>query len=229
MAARGNQHYTPQERRRTYGEHAPGNLARRGRWDRWVDVADDATARYAAVTRAASVIVQYTAARLPPGYRTAAYRAAITDPGLCPDPDEATEPPAWLAHVPRNPEQRRTLLLDDTVLYRPVGGPATMAEQCGHLLHLMEGTTGAGPVDIRVLPHDGPPGAFQLAGGEVGMVTVYDKQMIIGMHITPWYETRSGYARALTESLLQAVAETADRQHSYDLISQAADRWRRAA
>ncbi|MDN3260810.1 Scr1 family TA system antitoxin-like transcriptional regulator [Streptomyces sp. CSDS2] len=221
----GARHLTALQRR-AEGESEPGNLARRGRWDMWVDVAgDEAVARYAAVTWAASESVQYTMSRIPPGFRTPAYQAAITDPGRCLESDEPAEVPFWLAHATRNPFQRQVLLLDDTVLDRPVGTPEVMAEQLRHLLGLMGGRPGYRPVTIRVLPHAAPNDeAFQLAG-EVGLLTVYGHWLIAGMNLAPWYEARSGYAHAVRDSLHRAVQQADDGRRSYDLIRQAADRW----
>ncbi|MFF7097784.1 Scr1 family TA system antitoxin-like transcriptional regulator [Streptomyces rubradiris] len=221
----GARHLTALQRR-AEAESDPGNLARRGRWDMWVDVAgDEAVARYAAVTWTASESLQYTMSRIPPAFRTPAYQAAITDPGRCLEPDVPAEVPFWLAHATRNPFQRQVLLLDDTVLDRPVGKPEVMAEQLRHLLALMGGCPGSRPVTIRVLPHAAPTDeAFQLAG-EVGLFTVYGHWLIAGMNLAPWYEARSGYAHAVRDSLHRAVQQASDGRRSYDLIRQAADRW----
>lgn len=209
----------------------PGDLFQRGRWDKWVDVADDAAARYAAVARAASETVHYTMSRIPPAYRTPAYQAAVNAPEHCPGPhpDEPAEVPFWLPHVRPARLPRRVLLLDGTVLRRAVAGPEVMAGQLRHLLNLMDDTLGKQPVTIRVLPCDRPLGVLQVAGGEVGEVTVYGNRMIAGMNTAPWYETGSAYAHALHNGLHRAVQEAADDRHSYSLIRQAAEQWAKKA
>jgi transcriptional regulator with XRE-family HTH domain len=203
-----------------------GDLFQRGRWDKWVDVAGGAAvARYAAVARAASETVYYTLFRIPPGYRTPAYREVINAPESCPHPDEPAEMPSWLEHVRHSRSPRRVLLLDETVLRRPVAGPEVMAGQLRHLLDLMDASSGPGPVSIRVLAGDRPSDVIQFAGGEVGAFTVHGNHLIAGMHTAPWYETGSAYAHALHDALHQAVEEATSEQDSYALIRQAADHW----
>ncbi|MFF7098289.1 Scr1 family TA system antitoxin-like transcriptional regulator [Streptomyces rubradiris] len=199
-----------------------GDLFQRGRWDKWVDVAGGAAvARYAAVARAASETVYYTLFRIPTGYRTPAYREAINAPESCPHPDEPAEAPSWLEHVRHSRPPRRVLLLDETVLRRPVAGPEAMAGQLRHLLDLMDGRDSPGPVSIRVLPCDRPSEVIQFAGGEVGAFTVHGNRLIAGMHTAPWYETGSAYAHTLHEALQRAVEEAAGEEDSYALITSA--------
>ncbi|WP_228982230.1 Scr1 family TA system antitoxin-like transcriptional regulator [Streptomyces sp. DH12] len=194
-----------------------------GRWDRWADVAgNEAVARYTALTRAASDVVFFTMGRIPPDYRTAEYRAAIID--TAPRHDEPSPGPRWFNWVPPVADARRTLLLDDTVLRRPVGDPRVMAAQLRHLLHLMAGPAGTSRADIRVVPSATQIGAHHLAG-EVADLTVHGHRLLAGMDAMPWYTNRSRCAQAVHDSLRRAVDRAPGHRESYALIERAAEHW----
>ncbi|MCZ1012227.1 Scr1 family TA system antitoxin-like transcriptional regulator [Streptomyces lydicus] len=214
---------------RAAGADDPNNFARRGLWDNWSDVADEGAARYVAVNRVASEALHYTMKRIPPGYRTPEYRSVITDPDVCPTPDEpVADMPLWLARVRRPSGQRRTLLLDETVLRKPVGGPGVMARQLRHLLRLMDRTTTAGPVTIRVLPEDRQI-SFTSNYHEVAELTIHGHRLFAAVDFFAWYETRSGAAQTLHRSLHQTFEQAPGHQDSYDLIKKAADYWAKGA
>ncbi|MFD3422438.1 Scr1 family TA system antitoxin-like transcriptional regulator [Streptomyces decoyicus] len=222
------QHASRQEQRAA-GADAVNNAARRGPWDLWDDTAPAGVARYVAVSRVASEAVQYTLNRVPPGYRTPEYRSVVTNPDVCSSPDEPfPDTPVWLTRVGRPPGQRRTLLLDETALYKPVGSAGAMARQLRHLLRLMDGMTTAGPVTIRVRPRDGQISLIS-SYDEVAELTVSGHRIYTAVTLWPWYETRSGLAQALHRSLHQAVEQAPGHQASYDLIKQAADHWAKQA
>ncbi|MFJ3159721.1 Scr1 family TA system antitoxin-like transcriptional regulator [Streptomyces kanasensis] len=151
----------------------------------------------------ASEAVHYTASRIPPGYRTAEYRDVIA--ACTPVHDEPlTGPPPWPAHVRRATGQRRTLLLDEQLLCRPVGAAAVMARQLRHLLRPMDDPTG--PVTIRVVAGDArlavlPPHRGGRRTHRRG------PRLVCGLDLMLWYETRSGYAQTLHAALHRAVEQ----------------------
>ncbi|MGW4442009.1 Scr1 family TA system antitoxin-like transcriptional regulator [Streptomyces sp. NPDC004682] len=191
--------------------------------EHWVDtVSGKPIARHTAVTRAASDAVQVATSLIPSSFRTPAYRAAVTATGLATDELPADkQPPAWLAHAPRPRVQRRTLLLDQTILRHPVGGHDVWAAQLRHLLDLMDNR--ARPVSIRVLP-DRDPTAPHPTAGQISAFAVTGHWMISGCHLAPWYETRTRRAQTLLRKLHNAVANAHGREESYRLIKQAAER-----
>ncbi|WP_343242003.1 Scr1 family TA system antitoxin-like transcriptional regulator [Streptomyces sp. SID13666] len=75
---------------------------------------------------------------IPPIVQTAAYTAAL---------HRSRRPPAPRALGPRA-DRTVLVLLDETVLTRPVAGPAVMDAQITHLLHVIKD----GIADVRVLP-----------------------------------------------------------------------------
>ncbi|MEU1152656.1 Scr1 family TA system antitoxin-like transcriptional regulator [Streptomyces sp. NPDC005918] len=195
-----------------------------GAWDTWVDAAGkEAMARYTLMARRASDVIQYTAMRIPPDYRTPAYRTAITNPSRCPDPDEPADAPWWLRTVDHAADQHRTLLLDESVLKRPIGGPAVMAQQLQHLLQLMDDPA---PATIRVLPAT-YVSAISLYS-EIASFTVNGHPLIAGMHIAPWYETSCSPTGRAAHDALRLAVDYGGRQESYDLLSDAADHWARS-
>ncbi|MFG3199830.1 Scr1 family TA system antitoxin-like transcriptional regulator [Streptomyces sp. NPDC048208] len=205
------------------------HLSRHGLWDQWADMAgSEAIARYAAIPRIASEAVHLTNARIPPSFRTPLYRAVVT--ASTPAPDEPETPkrlaPAWLAHVTRPPGQRRTLLLEDTLLHRSTGSPTAMAEQLRHLMHLMDNPRETSPVTIRVIQRHRTRTPID---GEVAEYTVHGHRLIGGCRFVPWYETRSDSARSTQKCLREAAAQALDRDLSYQLIQKAAERWEAAS
>ncbi|MFF8387415.1 Scr1 family TA system antitoxin-like transcriptional regulator [Streptomyces kanasensis] len=209
--------------------HAEDDEPREGRWDLWTDVAgDEAVARYTAVVRAANEAVFFTMGRIPPDYRIDEYRAALIETTPRHDEPAAGAPP-WLGRLPHNADSRRLLLLlDDTVLRRPVGGPRVMAGQLRHLLRLMDGPAGAAPADIRVLRSDRLIDAHHLVG-EVANLTVNGHRLLAGMDSMPWYRNRSRRARAVHDSLRRAVEQSPGHRDSYALIERAAEHWENQA
>ncbi len=198
----------------------PWDVVHRGPWDKWVDVGVEAVARYAALTRVASQAVYFTTQRIPPGLRTAEYRAALAH--WAPDPDEPAVKPRWLAELRRTASQRRTLLLDDSVLHRPSAAPDITAGQLRHLLGLAD----VGALTLRVLPRSAKTSALHLVG-EVAAFTVHDRHLYAGAAEAPWYENRSAHARALQAGLDQALADAASHVESCALIQEAAYWWSR--
>ncbi|WP_244336677.1 Scr1 family TA system antitoxin-like transcriptional regulator [Streptomyces seoulensis] len=187
----------------------------------------DAVARYAAVARTATESVHYTNARIPPAFRTPLYRGVVTASAPTPDEPEGRRwvIPPWLAHVPIPPGQRLTLILDDTVLRRSIGGPKVMAEQLRHLMHLMDHPRATSPVTIRIAQR----GYRTPANSEVAEYTVHGHRMIAGCRFLPRYEARSEDARSVQERLRDTVQRAQDHDVSYRLIKQAAERWEAAS
>ncbi|MFF3735335.1 Scr1 family TA system antitoxin-like transcriptional regulator [Streptomyces sp. NPDC002476] len=181
--------------------HEERGFARRAPYDSWTDVAGaEAMARYMAVMLMADEVVQYTTG-IPPGLRTEAYRGAVLGPGVCPGPDEPViGMPRWVHKVPRAEGQRCTVLLDETVLTRPVGGPTVMADQLRHLSCLpSQEAPGGRMVTVRILPV-GYVGVIHTLG-EVAEVTVHGRRMLTSLRLGPSYETGSGFAHVMGEGM----------------------------
>jgi transcriptional regulator with XRE-family HTH domain len=210
-------------------KHEEKGLARRAPFDHWADVAaEEAMARYVAVTRTASDLLQYTMA-IPPGLRTQAYSTAALDLSWCLNPDEPViGMPRWVHGVKWAEGQRRTVLLDETVLIRPVGGPEVMAGQLRYLAARMSGEVpGRQPVTIRVLPTSPARGFHTL--GEPAEVTINGYRLVTGFSLSPSYETGSGYAHVVSAGLREAESDAHGHEESYDLILRAADAMERRA
>ncbi|MFG3403837.1 Scr1 family TA system antitoxin-like transcriptional regulator [Streptomyces sp. NPDC048142] len=205
-------------------EHAERGEGRRAPHDRWVDVAcDEATARHIAVMRLASEVVHYCRL-VPAGLRTQAYQRVVLDPGVCVDPDEPVLGlPAWVHHVPSAERQRRTVLLDETVLTRGRGThPATMAGQLRHLADLVsrESSDGQG-LTIRILPLDEV--LFIHTVGAAAEVILHGHRMVVTVGLFPSYETGSGAARVISAGLHEGVGAAWSRDATYEALVSAAE------
>jgi transcriptional regulator with XRE-family HTH domain len=173
--------------RRTYEEQCEG---RRAPHDSWADVAgDEAPARHIAVMRSASEVIQYCML-VPAGLRTQDYQQVVLDPEVCVIPDEPVLGlPAWVHHVPWAERQRRTVLLDETVLtWGRDTHPATVAGQLRHLADLVnrEVSNGQG-LTIRILPLDEV--LFIHTVGAAAEVTLHGHCMVVRVGLSPSYET----------------------------------------
>ncbi|MGW0670731.1 Scr1 family TA system antitoxin-like transcriptional regulator [Streptomyces sp. NPDC002746] len=195
--------------------------ARRAPYDYWADVeGPEAAARYLAVMRLASSIVEYCML-VPAGLRTSAYRTAVLDPTVCTDPDEPVLGlPSWVHRIERTALQQRTVLLDETVLARPRGGPETMAGQLRHLADLVssEAPEGRG-LTIRILPM-GRALSVHTASSPAE-VTLYGCRMVTRVGLFPSYETGSA-ARTVSAGLREAVSAACSREETYELLVKSA-------
>jgi transcriptional regulator with XRE-family HTH domain len=126
-----------------------------------------------AAKEAAAIIVRYWSPLVVPGIgQTTAYMRALFDReghGLS-KIDELTN--ARLERQARVIGRAHLIvIIDEHVLHRPVGSPAIMTEQCGHLASLAERTD----VALHVLPEAanmGVYGAFDIAAAEDSTLTV---------------------------------------------------------
>ncbi|MFF8902485.1 Scr1 family TA system antitoxin-like transcriptional regulator [Streptomyces lydicus] len=207
--------------RREYEERGEG---RRAPHDRWVDVAcDEATARHIAVMRSASEVVQYCLL-VPAGLRTQAYQQVVLDPGVCVDPDEPVLGlPSWVHDVDWAEQQRRTVLLDETVLTRGGGDhPATLAGQLRHLADLVSRDSSDGQVlTIRILPTK--RALFIHTVGAAAEVILHGHHMVVTVGLFPCYETSSGAARGVSAGLHEAVGAAWSRDATYEALLSAAE------
>nr|WP_240803223.1 Scr1 family TA system antitoxin-like transcriptional regulator [Streptomyces sp. A1499] len=197
--------------------------ARRAPFDHWTDIAGaEAMARYIAVMRMASKIIEYSS-QVPAGLRTQAYRKAVLDPALCPREDEPVLGlPRWVRHMPWPQGQQRTVLLDETMLIRPVGGPQAMAHQLRHLASLIRSdASGSGVLDIRILPMS--PVLFVHTINWPAEVVLHGHRLVTGFSLAPVYETGSGAARRVSAGLREALSCAYGREDTYELIRHAAD------
>ncbi|MFE0774287.1 Scr1 family TA system antitoxin-like transcriptional regulator [Streptomyces sp. NPDC058861] len=214
--------------RGTYEEQGEG---RRAPHDSWADVAgDEATARHIALMRSASEVIQYCLL-VPAGLRTQNYELVVLDPEVCVIPDEPVLGlPTWVHHVPWAERQRRSVLLDETVLFRGRDThPATVAGQLRHLARLMgqEDSNGQG-LTIRILPLSEVQ--FIHTVGAVTEVTIHEHRMVVRAGLFPSYETGSGAARIISAGLHEAADAAWSREATYEaLVSAAEDMERRTA
>ncbi|WP_035278608.1 helix-turn-helix domain-containing protein [Actinokineospora spheciospongiae] len=101
-------------------------------------------------------------------------------------------------------QPQRTLILDEAVLRRPVGGPTAMAQQLRHLLALVHGR----PITVRVIPFK--EGGYR-SPGNCAVYRITDKPTVVHL----WSGTASG--------LLDDPSHTEDIEKSVDdLLSIAA-------
>ncbi|MEU3046783.1 Scr1 family TA system antitoxin-like transcriptional regulator [Streptomyces sp. NPDC006984] len=219
----------PQGYDRTKHEEKGGG--RRAPHDCWADVADDeATARHIAVMRLASDVVQYCM-QVPAGLRTQAYQQVVLDPDVCVVPDEPVLGlPSWVHDVDWAERQRRTVLLDETVLTRGRGDhPATMAAQLRHLARLVNRESADGQdLTIRILPI--AQVLFIHTVGATAEVILHGHRMVVTVGLSPSYETGSGAARTISAGLRQAADAAWSRESTYEaLVGAAVDMERKAA
>ena len=107
------------------------------------------------------------------------------------------------------------MILDEAVLYRPIGGPGVMREQLAHLLKFRD----AERVNIQILPfsvgtHAGLPGSFTILRFEKTADLAYTEGYDSG-HVT--MNPEEVEARSLRYDLLQAAALSVE--DSADLIA----------
>ncbi|MFB8401233.1 Scr1 family TA system antitoxin-like transcriptional regulator [Streptomyces sp. NPDC055912] len=210
-------------------EREEQGFARRTRHDHWADVAGtEAAARYIAVMRTASAIVEFCML-VPAGLRTPGYQAVVLDPADGVDPDEPVLGlPSWVHRLKWAARQQRTVLLDETVLARPLGGPEVAAGQLRHLADLMNAETpdGRGLV-IRILPLD--RALFIHTVSSPAELTVHGHRLVTTRGFFPGYETGSGAAHVMSAGLREAVAAAYSREKTYDLIVASAQAMERRA
>ncbi|MGW6202248.1 Scr1 family TA system antitoxin-like transcriptional regulator [Streptomyces sp. NPDC055089] len=213
-------HMPPQSYSRD--QHEEGSTWR-APYDCWADMADhEATARYIAVMRTSREIIQFSLA-VPAGLRTPAYEQIVLDPVVCATPDEPVLGlPSWVHKVPWAADQRRTVLLDETVLTRGGSKPEVVAGQLRHLADLVsrEKPGGRGPV-VRILPMS--PVLFVHTVGSHAEMTLHGHRLVTSIGFFPFYETGSGAARTVSAGLREAVAAAWSREETYGRLVRAAD------
>ncbi|MYV95303.1 Scr1 family TA system antitoxin-like transcriptional regulator [Streptomyces sp. SID1034] len=213
-------HLPPQKYKR--GQDTTRGLAGRTRYDVWTDLSDEATARYLALLRTADTVVEHCMV-IPDGLRTRAYEDAVLRPGLGIDSRDAPDPlPSWLRRLAwkQNP-QRRTVLVDEGVLVRPVGGYAAMSEQLRHLAHLIRSEKGDGAdLTLRVVPTDHFLVVHLFA--HPAELTFDGRSVTADWGLFAHYETGSRVALRLSEGLREAAAAAYSREESLTRIEAAA-------
>ncbi|MFI1648195.1 Scr1 family TA system antitoxin-like transcriptional regulator [Streptomyces avidinii] len=211
-------------------QHEEQGGGRRAPHDCWADVApDEATARHIAVMRLASEVVQYCR-QVPAGLRTEGYQRFVLDPEVCIAPDEPVLGlPSWVHGVDWAERQRRTVLLDETVLGQGRGDrPAMVADQLRHLAQLVSREREGQGLTIRILPAEQV--LFIHTVGATAEVTLHEHRMTVAFGLSPTYETGSGAARIIGAGLREAADAAWSRDATYEaLVSAAEDMERRAA
>ncbi|MGW9643047.1 Scr1 family TA system antitoxin-like transcriptional regulator [Streptomyces albidoflavus] len=215
-------------RKYTRSEDDEEGLARRAPYDFWPDLTGaEAMVRYLAVMRVASSIIEYRM-RVPAGLRTPAYRAAMADSVLPADADDAVlEESSWARHLQRPEGQRRTVLLDETVLTRPLGGPTVMAGQLRHLAGLVSEESPEAGLTIRILPMTY---VGDLHGVPAPAEVVFEEQRLVTyLSAYPAYESGSGAAKTMSEALHAAVPAAFSREETLQRLRGAAEAMERGA
>ncbi|PZT68303.1 hypothetical protein DN402_08720 [Streptomyces sp. SW4] len=189
---------------------------------RMFDNAPGAYDRLAAVQRSATTLRSYTAYLLPRPYRTPGYDQALRKSGV---PRDIGVRPAPLGQVfPRPGDGARfTLLLDDAVLRRPIGGHRVMACQLEYLLELME----AKRARVLVVPptNEIPPLEPSITEVSVHGHRLYMADQPVGIE----YRSGDGYPQILRD-WLNEVERACAAGDSHDRITRARDvLWSRAA
>ncbi|WP_141746772.1 Scr1 family TA system antitoxin-like transcriptional regulator [Streptomyces agglomeratus] len=213
----------------TRSEHKEQGYAARVPFDHWADVAgEEATARYIAVMRTASEFIQFSM-QVPAGLRTQAYQQAVLNPAVCLRPDEPLLGlPRWVHGIRWAEGQQRTVVLDEIVLTKPVGGLKVMAGQLRHLADLVsrEGSDPEGLV-IRILPMS--PVLFIHTVHWPAEVTLHGHRLVTTFGLFPSYETGSRAARTVSAGLREALSAACGREETYELLVRAADAMERRA
>ncbi|MDT0616236.1 Scr1 family TA system antitoxin-like transcriptional regulator, partial [Streptomyces lancefieldiae] len=197
--------------------------AKRAPFDHWADVAgEEAMARYIAVMRTASESIQFSM-QVPAGLRTQEYQEAVLDPAVCFNADEPVLGlPRWVHDHTWAEDQRRTVLLDETVLTRTVGDCKVMADQLRHLASLVKGEeSAAGGAVVRILPMS-PVLSIHTAHWPAE-VTLHGHRLVTSLGLFPSYETGSRAARTVSAGLREALPAACSREETYELLARAAD------
>ncbi|MFJ1954609.1 helix-turn-helix domain-containing protein [Streptomyces microflavus] len=204
-------------------------LARRALHDHWADVAEaEATARYIAVMRSASEVIEFCM-RPPAGLRTQAYEQLVLAPEICAIPDvPVLGLPTWVHRVDRAPGQRRTVILDEVVLTQGGNHAAVVAGQLRHLAALIDQEDPAGVgLRVRILPMSQV--LFITTVGPVAEVTLLGQRMVASVGLFPSYETGSGAARSVSAGLREALDEVWSREETRARLVSAAEVMERRA
>ncbi|CAO5255788.1 helix-turn-helix domain-containing protein [Frankia sp. AgKG'84/4] len=193
-------------------------------WHEYTDIVPPASATFYGLEDGAPIIRQHSTSLVPGLLQTADYaRALITSvDGISADLAErrlALRRRRQLV-LGRPDPPRLTVILDEAVLFRVIGGPAVMAEQCMNLLHQAE----TGQVHVQVVPFDADTHpaegvAFILfefeedGGGPVVFAEQLSRNTFIDENeeVAVYRSAMAGAQRvALTRELsLQAIAERA--------------------
>ncbi|MGW1764490.1 Scr1 family TA system antitoxin-like transcriptional regulator [Streptomyces sp. NPDC002073] len=204
--------YDP-EKRKAMEAHAD-QVGGRVPWDQYRDLGLDSARRLVLCRNAATAITDVAAMVVPAPYRTPAYEAALTR-----DRAAAVGPPPLLANV-SGPAPNCTVLLDEAVLRRWVGGKDVLAGQLHHLLDIID----TGQATVRVLPYDTAAPPICGDGAELVIEGAVLSAHII--HGAPVYESRSVPFRCAHATLAAALAAALDADASRSLIAQAAQHLR---
>ncbi len=213
----------------TRSEHEEQGYAKRAPFDHWADVAgEEAMARYIAVMRTASEILQFCV-QVPAGLRTQAYQEAVLDPAVCVTADEPVLGlPRWVHTITWAQGQRRTVLLDETVLTKPAGGYEVMGGQLRHLAELVSGEDAdAGGLVIRILPMSQILFVHTLHWP--AEVTLHGHRLVTGLGLFPSYESGSRAARTVSAGLREALSAACGREETHQLLVRAAHTMERRA
>lgn len=210
-------------------EREEQGYASRAPFDHWADVAgEEAMARYIAVMRTASEITEFSM-QVPPGLRTREYQEVVLDPAVCLNADEPVLGlPRWVHGLAWAEGQQRTVLLDETVLTKPVGGFEVTAGQLRHLADLVSGEeSDSGGLAVRILPMN--PVLFIHSVHCPAEVALHGHRLVTTFGLFPTYETGSRPARTVSAGLHEARSAACGREETYERLAHAADAMERRA
>ncbi|MEU2731077.1 Scr1 family TA system antitoxin-like transcriptional regulator [Streptomyces griseoviridis] len=173
-----------------------------------------ARARYEAVNRAASEVIEFGSVLLPASIRTPGYDAVVAGPGVCRESGPMTGFPG----------QRRVVLVDEAVLYRPVAADhSVLYRQLSHLLALLDREHPhpdvRGGLRVRVVPMDAAPRPFQDVGPLVRM-TLLGRELLCRPGQAPSYLVGEALEAEHAESL-KGAARSLGRQASQAAVARA--------
>ena len=176
------------------------------------------------VERRARSVIEFSATEIPPVAQTPHYTQAMwwnrlpeTRAALVRAKDRQK-----ILLYPTRPE--RTLILDEAVLRRPVGGPTAMAQQLRHLLALVRGRS----ITVRVIPFK--EGGYR-SPGNCAVYRITTRPSVIHL----WSDAASGLlddpadTEAVEKSVVDLLSIAAAPSQSADLLSRIATDHERTA
>ncbi|MFE7777639.1 Scr1 family TA system antitoxin-like transcriptional regulator [Streptomyces sp. NPDC057445] len=174
-----------------------------------------ARARLALCEYAATAICFHTRFWIPRAFQVPGYAQMASQALMRLDPTRPAPVPLTVPTLRPGEGQHLTLLLDEAVLMRPLGGRDVMSRQLNHLADLIERDAAT----ILVLPFDRPahPSASvsELVMGGGHRLVVHDSLSVA-------YETGPKHALAIHEALNGAAAAALSTDESYAWINRAA-------
>ncbi|HET9255582.1 MAG TPA: helix-turn-helix transcriptional regulator, partial [Pseudonocardiaceae bacterium] len=197
-----------------------GRADRQTWWAPWTEVVPDWLRTFVGLEGLASTVSDYATFGVPALLQTHDYSLGVTVGGSRVRPDHTERVVALRMDRQRRLDTdddplRLVALIEESVLDRPIGGPAVMRQQLEHLITMSERDN----VEIRILPtsigsHDGGVGPFKLLDFAQAQSIAY-VEIVNGAVYIQDYDQVAGYTRIVTKlrevALLPADTVTAIR------------------